>query len=63
MNLPTKLAITGVGVGEGIGEAQRPARAMRTKARDGFIRALRDPRSGIKTEPRMKRSARRTISL
>ena len=27
---------------EGVGEAQQPLRAMRTKARDGFIKALRD---------------------
>jgi site-specific DNA recombinase len=29
---------------QGVGEAQRPLRAMRTKARDGFVRALRDAR-------------------
>ena len=27
---------------EGVGEAQQPLRAMRTKARDGFIKTLRD---------------------
>ena len=27
---------------QGVGEAQQPLRAMRTKARDGFIKALRD---------------------
>ena len=27
---------------QGVGEAQRPQRAMRTKTRDGFIKALRD---------------------
>ena len=32
------------GIIEGVGEAQQPVRAMRTKARDGFIRALRDAR-------------------
>ena len=78
MNLPTKLAITGVGVGEGIGEAQRPARAMRTKARDGFIRALRDARRWLDEllidpaqtieslamrEGKSERSIRMTVSL
>ena len=29
---------------QGVGAAQRPLRAMRTKARDSFIRALRDAR-------------------
>jgi site-specific DNA recombinase len=29
---------------QGVGDAQRPLRAMRTKARDGFVRALRDAR-------------------
>ena len=29
---------------QGVGEAQRPLRAMRTKARDSFVRALRDAR-------------------
>ena len=29
---------------QGVGEAQGPLRAMRTKARDGFVRALRDAR-------------------
>ena len=59
-----------------VGEAQRPLRAMRTKARDGFIRALRDARRWLDellTDPaqtieslamhKSERSIRMTLSL
>ena len=62
----------------GVGEAQRPQRAMRTKARDGFIKALRDayrwldellvdPTQTIESlavrEGKSERSIRMTLSL
>ena len=61
-----------------VGEAQQPLRAMRTKARDGFIKALRDahrwldellvdPTQTIKSlairESKSERSIRMTLSL
>ena len=61
-----------------VGEAQRPLRAMRTKARDGFIQALRDARRWLDellTDPaqtiellamredKSERSIRMTLSL
>ena len=63
---------------QGVGEAQRPLRAMRTKARDGFIRALRDARRWLDEllidpaqtieslamrEHKSERSIRMTVSL
>ena len=63
---------------QGVGEAQGPLRAMRTKARDGFIRALRnarrwldelliDPAQTIELlamrEHKSERSIRMTVSL
>jgi site-specific DNA recombinase len=63
---------------QGVGEAQRPLRAMRTKARDGFIRALRDARRWLDEllidpaqtieslamrEGKSERSIRMTVSL
>ena len=63
---------------QGVGEAQRPQRAMRTKARDGFIKALRDahrwldellvdPTQTIESlavrEGKSERSIRMTLSL
>ena len=63
---------------QGVGEAQRPQRAMRTKARDGFTRALRyahrwldellvDPTETIESlavrEGKSERSIRMTLSL
>ena len=60
------------------GEAQRPLRAMRTKARDGFVRALRDARRWLDEllidpaqtieslamrEHKSERSIRMTVSL
>jgi site-specific DNA recombinase len=63
---------------QGVGEAQQPLRAMRTKARDGFIRALRDahrwldellidPAQTIESlarrEKKSERSIRMTVSL
>lgn len=63
---------------QGVGEAQRPLRAMRTKARDGFIRALGDARRWLDEllidpaqtieslamrEDKSERSIRMTMSL
>jgi site-specific DNA recombinase len=63
---------------QGVGEAQRPLRAMRTKARDGFVRALRDARRWLDEllidpaqtieslamrEHKSERSIRMTVSL
>ena len=63
---------------QGVGEAQRPLRAMRTKARDGFVRALRDARRWLDEllidpaqtieslamrEQKSERSIRMTVSL
>ena len=63
---------------QGVGEAQQPLRAMRTKARDGFIKALRDahrwldellfdPAQTIESlairEGKSERSIRMTLSL
>ena len=63
---------------QGMGEAQQPLRAMRTKARDGFIKALRDahrwldellfdPAQTIESlairEGKSERSIRMTLSL
>lgn len=63
---------------QGVGEAQRPLRAMRTKARDGFIRALGDARRWLDEllidpaqtieslamrEDKSERSIRMTVSL
>ncbi len=63
---------------QGVGEAQGPLRAMRTKARDGFISALRnahrwldelliDPAQTIESlamrEHKSERSIRMTVSL
>ena len=63
---------------QGVGAAQRPLRAMRTKARDSFIRALRDARRWLdellidpaqtieslaKRENKSERSIRMTVSL
>jgi hypothetical protein len=63
---------------QGVGEAQGPLRAMRTKARDGFIRALHnarrwldelliDPAQTIESlamrEHKSERSIRMTVSL
>ena len=63
---------------QGVGEAQRPLRAMRTKARDSFIRALRDARRWLHEllidpaqtieslamrEHKSERSIRMTVSL
>ncbi len=63
---------------QGVGKAQRPLRAMRTKARDGFIRALHnarrwldelliDPAQTIESlamrEHKSERSIRMTVSL
>ena len=63
---------------QGVGEAQQPLRAMRTKARDGFIKALRDahrwldellfdPAQTIESlairEGKRERSIRMTLSL
>ena len=63
---------------QGVSEAQRPLRAMRTKARDGFIRALGDARRWLDEllidpaqtiellamrEDKSERSIRMTVSL
>src|ERR1700722_1196239 len=63
---------------QGVGAAQRPLRAMRTKARDSFIRALRDARRRLDEllidpaqtveslamrEHKSERSIRMTVSL
>ena len=63
---------------QGVCEAQQPLRAMRTKARDGFIRALRDARCWLDEllidpaqtieslamrEGKSERSIRMTVSL
>ena len=63
---------------QGVGEPQRPLRAMRTKARDGFIRALGDARRWLgellidpaqtieslaMREHKSERSIRMTVSL
>jgi hypothetical protein len=63
---------------QGVGEAQGPLRAMRTKARDSFIRALRDARRWLDEllidpaqtieslamrEHKSERSIRMTVSL
>jgi site-specific DNA recombinase len=63
---------------QGVGEAQQPLRAMRTKARDGFVRALRDARRWLDEllidpartieslamrEHKSERSIRMTVSL
>ncbi len=63
---------------QGVGEAQRPLRAMRTKGRDGFIRALGDARRWLDEllidpaqtidslairEDKSERSIRMTVSL
>jgi site-specific DNA recombinase len=63
---------------QGVGAAQRPLRAMRTKARDSFIRALRDARRWLDEllidpaqtveslamrEHKSERSIRMTVSL
>ncbi len=63
---------------QGVGEAQRPLRAMRTKARNGFVRALGDTRGWLDEllidpaqtieslairEDKSERSIRMTVSL
>ncbi len=63
---------------QGVDEAQRPLRAMRTKARDGFVRSLRDARRWLDEllidpaqtieslatrEHKSERSIRMTVSL
>ena len=63
---------------QGVGEAQRPLRAMRTKAREGFVSALRDARRWLDEllidpaqtieslairEHKSERSIRMTVSL
>ena len=63
---------------QGVGEPQRPLRAMRTKARDGFVRALGDARRWLNEllidpaqtieslamrEHKSERSIRMTVSL